>query len=245
MRLRYIPTLLLLFFCLPFFSQNTTTNNVQSTNNVISTSKIYKLKEVDYAPIFSKGKMSQKDFLKIYLKYPLEAQEKGIEGTVILAFIVSSDGEVTSPSILQGDHTLLNQEAIRIASLIPYYTPGYYNDVPVSTQILFPVTFTLPTDQTTASIIPLTADTTAITAPQIQDPVVLQAHLQPVSNNGSPDPIYIINGKMIDSNIDLDANKIESIRVIKGSKALQLYGPGAKDGVIIITTKLYPDTKSQ
>lgn len=242
LHLLFIPVFLL--FCISTFSQGTSATPPETAqNNQDNTKKLYKLKEVDYAPIFSKGKMSQKDFLKIYLKYPPEAKEKGIEGTVILSFVVNPDGEVTSQSILQGDHAMLNQEAIRIASLIPYYTPGYFNDVPVATQILFPITFTI---EESASSLPPTPAATAIPQDSVSTdyPIIPESvALQATNADGSPAPIYIIDGKMIDSSIDLDANKIESIRVIKGKKALQLYGQGAKDGVVIITTKLYPDTK--
>lgn len=236
MRLQYFFTPLFLLFSISLLGQSPSQTLESVQNN-----KVFKLKEVEYAPIFSKGKMSQKDFLRIYLKYPEEAIEKGIEGTVILSFIVNPDGEVTSPSILQGDHTLLNQEAIRIASLIPYYTPGYFNDVPVATQILFPITFTIqeaPTAPMEATLTP--QDSVTLSPPVLPETVALQT-----KNAGyTTAPIYIIDGKMVDTSIDLDANKIESIRVIKGSKALQLYGQGAKEGVVIITTKLYPDSQN-
>lgn len=50
-------------------------------------------------------------------------------------------------------------------------------------------------------------------------------------------PLYVVDGEMIDSTINLNANKIKTIRVLKGKQAIEKYGNLGKDGVIVITTK--------
>lgn len=191
----------------------------QETSPSAPTNKIYNLTEVEKAPIFSKGKMSQVEFLKFYLEYPPEAIEKNLQGTVIITFTVAPNGEVISPRVLQGVDPILDKEALRVSELIPYYTPGYVGNNAVFTKILFPVTFSRDNIQQTAlDSLPLNSSSIS-TAPQ-------KAH-----------PLFVIDGKTVNDNVNLSAENIATIRVIKGSKAVSLYGNQAKDGVIMITTK--------
>lgn len=185
---------------------------------------VYTLSEVDQKPLFSKGKMTSREFLDLYLRYPEEAIEQKLEGVVILSLTIESDGEVVELSILQGADQVLNDEALRVASLLPYYTPGYVKGAPVRTKILFPVSFTLKDDEPNAV--------------QVSDSLTTSASL---STSSTPNPLFIVDGKKVDTNINLDAGQIESIRVVKGSKALELYGANAQDGVVIIKTKSQTD----
>ena len=57
-------------------------------------------------------------------KYPEQAVEDGIEGTVFVTFEVESDGSITNPHILQGVHPLLDAEALRVVNIMPKWKPG-------------------------------------------------------------------------------------------------------------------------
>lgn len=211
MKIQYLSILAAFSLLFPLTAQNTSSTQTTDT-------KVYTLSEVDTKPVFSQGKMTSREFLDIYQKYPQEAIEKKLEGVVILSLTIKEDGEVLNPSILQGADPVLNDEAMRIASLLPYYTPGYLNNQPVITKILFPVSFTFQ------DAVPTTN--------QVTDSLNTMA-----AANSAPNPLYIIDGKKVDTNVDLDATKIKSIRVVKGIRAINNYGPLAKDGVIIINTK--------
>ena len=57
-------------------------------------------------------------------RYPEQAVEDGIEGTVLVTFEVESDGSITNPHILLGVHPLLDAEALRVVNLMPKWKPG-------------------------------------------------------------------------------------------------------------------------
>jgi len=217
---------------------------------------IYTINDVSLKPVFAKGKMSEAEFLKLYKKYPEDAGEKGNEGTVILSFVVAADGEVTQPGIVQSAGESLDAEAVRLVSLIPYYTPGYKDGEPVATRLYFAVPF----ENTQAATIP--AVLKSETAPVLSDTVVspiyeermstlspdevarLKARIRTDKSLENNQPMFILDGNPLNENIDLDANTIESIRVMKGKKAMQFYGANGKNGVVIITTKNFPDSQT-
>ncbi|TNJ43781.1 carboxypeptidase-like regulatory domain-containing protein [Tamlana fucoidanivorans] len=64
-----------------------------------------------------------------------------------------------------------------------------------------------------------------------------------VPNNGKP--LYIIDGKIVEGNMDLDPSNIQSINVLKDASATAIYGSKAANGVILITTKSSLNTLSQ
>jgi TonB family protein len=172
-------------------------------------SKIYENYEVDSRAVFGQGKLSFDEFLRYYQRYPEDALKNNITGTVILNVVVSEKGEVVSSQIVQSAGTVLDNEVERLAGLMPDFTPAQKNGVPVSSRV--PLVFSFPNESKT------TVTQTAATAPK--------------------SPLYVIDGKIVEKDIQLDAEKIESVRVMKGKKAIEKYGERARDGVLIFTTK--------
>lgn len=80
------------------------------------------------------------------LKYPLEAKERGIEGTVYITFIVDASGEVRLPQVSDGVHYLLDEEALRFVSSLPLWTPAAKNGIAVDSSYIMPITFDLDND---------------------------------------------------------------------------------------------------
>ena len=60
-----------------------------------------------------------------------------------------------------------------------------------------------------------------------------------VRNNGDKEPMYIVDGKVVDKDkmIQMNPDKIESINILKGESAKELYGRKGKNGVVVINTK--------
>ncbi len=78
--------------------------------------------------------------------YPAAAQKNGIQGKVILSFLIASDGKVTDIKVLSSAHPLLDNEAKRLVALSPAWTPGQQNGKAVPVNYTFPVNFTLTED---------------------------------------------------------------------------------------------------
>ena len=70
------------------------------------------------------------------ITYPQSAKDNGIQGRVILTFIVDTDGSVRNVKVLRGIDPLLDNEAIRAVSSSPKWTPGKHKGEPVQERYL-------------------------------------------------------------------------------------------------------------
>lgn len=102
------------------------------------TSAVFKIVEI--MPHF-KGNLQK--FLKENLAYPLEAQNKGIQGKVYLQFIVEKDGSLSDIKVSRGAHALLDKEALRVVKAMPAWTPGQQRGQKVRTAFTLPINFQL------------------------------------------------------------------------------------------------------
>jgi TonB family protein len=75
--------------------------------------------------------------------YPEMAKEAGIEGRVVVQFVVDEEGSVTHPTVARGAHELLNKAALETIKS-QTFNPGRKEGEPVPVQMSFPVTFRLP-----------------------------------------------------------------------------------------------------
>lgn len=78
-----------------------------------------------------------------HLKYPAEAAEKGISGTVVCRFVVSKTGRVLQPEIIESPDRSLSEEVLRLFGLMPNWKPGSQDGVPVDVSLTLPVRFSL------------------------------------------------------------------------------------------------------
>jgi protein TonB len=77
------------------------------------------------------------------LVYPEIAKENGVQGRVTMQFTVNPDGSVTNVKVLRGVDPSLDQEAVRVISMSPKWTPGKQRDRAVKVTYTFPVIFQL------------------------------------------------------------------------------------------------------
>ena len=75
--------------------------------------------------------------------YPQKALKKGIEGRVIVQFVVKKDGTVTNGKIVRGVDPLLDKEALRLVSIMPKWTPGKFDGKDIRSYYCLPITFKL------------------------------------------------------------------------------------------------------
>ena len=106
-----------------------------------STDQVFTVVEV--MPEFPGGQEALLQFLAKTVKYPVIAQENGIQGRVTASFIVEKDGSVTDIEVIRGVDPSLDKEAIRVLSTMPKWTPGKQRGQDVAVKYTVPVTFRL------------------------------------------------------------------------------------------------------
>ena len=78
-----------------------------------------------------------------YLKYPTSAVRDGVQGTVMVEFVIEKDGKVTDVQVVKGVDELLDAEALKVVSASPKWKPGKVGGKKVRTSITIPVEFRL------------------------------------------------------------------------------------------------------
>lgn len=86
---------------------------------------------------------SLEDYLQKNLRYPEMARESGVQGKVILEFIVNEEGEVSAIKLERGIGGGCDEEAIRVVKNMPRWHPGKQNGRAVNVLMTLPVVFSL------------------------------------------------------------------------------------------------------
>jgi len=102
----------------------------KAITGLIQAQLIYPEGFVDYedTPEFQGGESALRAFIKNNMIYPLEAIKDSLQGKVYVTFVVTKTGKIENAEIARGIHPLLDNEAIRVVSLMPDWKPGvqYY-----------------------------------------------------------------------------------------------------------------------
>ena len=85
----------------------------------------------DINPAFPGGGGSLMDWLDKNLRYPAAAKRMGIEGTVIVEFLVDENGKISEVAIFESLHRLCDREAIRLVKIMPLWIPGIKNGIKI------------------------------------------------------------------------------------------------------------------
>lgn len=94
-------------------------------------------------PKFPGGDKALIEFLQKNVKYPVEAQKKGVEGRVVVSFVVEKDGSLTEIKTVKSVDPLLDEEAVRVVSAMPKWEPGKQKGKPVRVKYNVPISFKL------------------------------------------------------------------------------------------------------
>ncbi len=104
----------------------------------------YRYETVQVKPLFQGGDAEGfSKWVTSQIVYPVEAMTKDIQGRVVLQFVIDKDGKLGNIRVLRGVDPLLDQEAIRVVSLSPAWTPAKHDGKNVQVIYTFPVNFTL------------------------------------------------------------------------------------------------------
>ena len=98
---------------------------------------------VEQMPSFPGGMGALMSWLSQNIKYPVIAAENGVQGRVIVQFVVEKDGSITDVKVAKSVDPSLDKEASRVVSAMPKWTPGKQNGSAVRVKYTVPVTFKL------------------------------------------------------------------------------------------------------
>lgn len=98
---------------------------------------------VEEMPQFPGGDMELMKYLSKNIKYPVIAQENGIQGRVICTFTVNKDGKIVDIEVVRGVDPSLDKEAMRVIGTMPPWKPGKQLGKAVRVKYTLPVSFRL------------------------------------------------------------------------------------------------------
>lgn len=180
---------------------------------------------VQQMPQYPGGQDAMMKFLAQNVKYPADAQQRGIQGMVILSFIITKTGEINTIKVVRSVDPALDKEAVRVVSLMPNWIPGKQNGENENVKFTLPVRFALdkPSPDKALTVI-------GYGKSEASDKIDL---------GGANSPLVIIDGKESskDQLTKIDASKIKQISVLKDDAAIKTYGDKGKNGVIIVELK--------
>lgn len=98
---------------------------------------------VEQMPSFPGGPSALMEWLSNNVKYPVVAQENGVQGRVVVSFVVERDGSITDVKVVRGVDPSLDREASRVVRAMPRWIPGKQNGSAVRVKYNVPVAFRL------------------------------------------------------------------------------------------------------
>lgn len=167
---------------------------------------------VETMPSFPGGMAELMRYLGSQIKYPAEVWKAGIQGRVVVTFVVEKDGQVSEPTVNRSVHPLLAAEALRVVRGMPRWTPGMRHGEPVRVRYTLPIMFSLGSHG----------------KPSVS-PGAEKAETPLVYIDGVRRPLTDMDG--------IKKERIESVNVLKGDKAVARFGEEARAGVILIVMK--------
>lgn len=129
--------------------ETTTLQDIKVTQKEVPMTKIKAIPDsvvfevVEKMPEFPGGMNGLIEYLKTNVKYPEVSHKAGIQGRVIVSFVVTKDGSISDAKILRSVETNLDKEALRVISSMPKWTPGTQRGQAVNVRFTVPVAFHL------------------------------------------------------------------------------------------------------
>lgn len=183
----------------------------QQTAIMNDTTQVYD--NVEQLPYIKGHRKTLTKYIQENSDYPAILKLKGVEGLVIVGFVVDEKGKIQSAHVEKGEIPELNELALATIIKSGPWIPGKINRLDVATRMSVPISFQLNSDEQK-----------------------MMEALKPIDFDKKP-PLFILDGKMVDGIINLDFYNVKSIRVIKGANAVDHYGERAQFGVVEITSK--------
>lgn len=123
--------------------QNEKESKSKEEQNESESNKIFNGDDVDQQPSFPGGTNALNTFIASNLKYSVVAQEEGIQGRVVVKFIVEKDGSISNVEVDRSVSPSLDNEAMRVVKAMPKWIPGQINGKAVKVECSHPFVFQL------------------------------------------------------------------------------------------------------
>ena len=128
--------LLLLTMAVPFANaQQPVSNNDENNEAIFSV--------VENEPEFPGGVEALYKFISKNVVYPKKALKNGIEGKVVVEFVIEANGSVTKVKVFKSVNPDLDKEAVRVVSMMPKWKPGSQGGKNVRSRFRIPINFQL------------------------------------------------------------------------------------------------------
>lgn len=105
--------------------------------------EVYDMASVEEPPMFPGGDAARSEWLTKNIVFPQIALENGVNGKVILEFVVDKEGNVTNVKVAKTLDPSCDREAVNKVSKMPKWSPGKQNGHPVAVKFYLPVNFSL------------------------------------------------------------------------------------------------------
>ena len=122
-------------------TESAETRAEKSASKTEFTGEVYEI--VEQMPEYPGGLTALMNYLRENIHYPAAAQSAGIEGRVIVSFIVEPNGSVSNVEVVRGVDSNLDQEALRVVRQMPKWKPGKQEGSTVRVKFHLPIKFML------------------------------------------------------------------------------------------------------
>jgi TonB family protein len=234
-------------------SVTTTVQDSKPTNQKPDNKDIYTV--IEKMPQFPGGEEALITYITQNVRYPKEAMERGGQGTVVIRFIINSNGKVIDPIFLRTSVSednksvgasdqkvaeLLNQEALRVINSLPDFIPGEQNGEKVSVYYTLPIVFRLDND--------ISKEKSPNVGVQYGAKDYNNSGVAPKLKESDPNypPVFVIDGKIQSKDFKINTIKPETIERVsvvrpdteaKKAELISKYGENAAYGVVSIILK--------
>ena len=177
---------------------------------------------LDQMPKFPGGMEALNTYLRNNIRYPQEAQKAGIQGRVIIQFIVSKDGSITDAEVVESVDPQLDAEGLRLIKNMPRWKPGMRKGQAIRVKQTLPIRF---------------AFTKTPDKPENSNSIFLKNGSY---NSSLKDVILLVNGQEVSPEIfrAIDPQRIQSVTVLKDQASLAKYTTDkSKTGIIQVKLK--------
>ena len=177
---------------------------------------------LDQMPEFPGGMEALNTYLRNNIRYPQEAQKAGIQGRVIIQFIVSKDGSITDAEVVESVDPQLDAEGLRLIKNMPRWKPGMRKGQAIKVKQTLPIRF---------------AFTKTSDKPENSNSIFLKNGSY---NSSLKDVILLVNEQEVSPEIfrAIDPQRIQSVTVLKDQASLAKYTTDkSKTGIIQVKLK--------